>query len=298
MNNTSATRGEITLEEIHSQPEVWERVLTDPGLGLDLLPTTGEKVLVIGCGTSYYMGDSWAQLRNSADLGRTRATIPSELTWVEPDEVVIAISRSGTTADVVDALSTLRDNHRIIGVIGTSASPIEGLCDKRVLLDFADERSVVQTRFATTGFLALRQAIGLVPPNLIDESRDALAAPLPLSGQDHIVFLGAGWSVGIAHEAALKVREASGAWVEAYPVREYQHGPIAAASSRTLVWALSPVSADLRDAVSATGAQLIEATRDPLAELVLAQRVAVEMAERAGRDADRPVHLSRSVAKS
>ncbi len=298
MTGTSTTRGAITLEEIRSQPEIWERVLSDPGLGLGRLPQSGEKVLVLGCGTSYYMGDSWAQLRNGAGLGRTRAAIPSELTWVEPDEVVVAISRSGTTADVADALSSLRTSHRIVGIVGTPGSPIEELCDGRVLLDFADEKSVVQTRFATSGFLALRQAIGLVPRNLLAQVRDALADPLPLGNQDHVVFLGSGWGVGIANEAALKLREASGAWVEAYPVREYQHGPIAAASSRTLVWALSPVTPDLRTAVASTGARLIESTRDPLAELVLAQRVAVEMAERAGRDADRPAHLSRSVVKA
>ncbi len=47
-----------------------------------------------------------------------------------------------------------------------------------------------------------------------------------------IVFLGAGWTVGLASEAALKLREAAGAWTESYPAMEYRHGPISAASSR------------------------------------------------------------------
>ena len=295
MTSANRVRSVITLEEIFSQPAVWERTLTDQSLGLERLPRDGEKVLVLGCGTSFFMGDAWAQMRTAAGLGRTRAAIPSELTWIEDDEIVVAVSRSGTTVDVVDALRTLGEHHRVVGVIGTPETPIERLCHERILLDFADERSVVQTRFATTGFLALRHAIRHSPSNLLEDARDALVQPIPLRSEDHFVFLGAGWSVGVAHEAALKIREASGAWVEAYPLREYQHGPIAAASPRTLIWALSPVTADLRDAIAATGARLVEAQRDPLAELIMAQRVAVEMADRAGRDADQPIHLSRSV---
>ncbi|MHB1928082.1 MAG: SIS domain-containing protein [Acidimicrobiales bacterium] len=297
MTETTTASSALTIEEIHSQPAAWSRALSDTSLGLEHLPGPGEKVLLLGCGTSYYMGEAWASLRNAAGLGRTRAAVPSELSWVEPEEVVVVISRSGTTVDVERVAGGLRDRHRIVGIVGTAGTPIEALCHDRVLLDFADEQSVVQTRFATTTLVTLRRAIGDRTDHLVAEAEEALRAPLPLGAADHLVFLGAGWSAGIAQEAALKCREASATWTEAYPVREYQHGPIAAASERTLVWTLAPVADDLRDAVARTGARLVETTRDPLAELVLAHRVAVELATRAGRDADRPAHLSRSVVE-
>lgn len=298
MTDTSTARSARTLEEIFSQPDVWSRAISDASVGLHVLPEAGEKVLVLGCGTSYYMGDSWARRRSAAGLGRTRAAIPSELAWVEDDESIVVISRSGTTGDVERAARELRPRHRVVGILGATGTPIDDVCDDRVALGFADERSVVQTRFATTSLLVLRRGIGDPVEGLVAEAAEALREPLPLEDDQHLVFLGTGWSAGIAQEAALKVREASGTWTEAYPVREYQHGPIAAATERTLVWSLGPVSEELRAAVHRTGARLREAARDPLAELVLAQRVAVELARRAGRDADQPAHLARSVVEA
>ena len=287
--------GAATAREISSQPEMWERALSDPDLGLGRLPGRGEPTLVIGCGTSFYIGDAWAHLRTGSGQGRTRAAIPSQLTWVDPDETVVLISRSGTTGDVEQLGRRLQRTHRVGGLIGTPDTPIEAVCDARLLLDFADETSVVQTRFATTGLAVLRRRIEAAGPALVDAARAALEAELPLGEHSHLVFLGTGFSEPLAHEAALKCLEASGAWTEAYAVREYQHGPIAAADARTLVWSLAPVDPELQDAILRTGATLHVSDRDPMAELILAQRVAVELARRAGRAPARPRPLSRSV---
>lgn len=286
-----------TEDEIASQPAMWSRALNDPGLGVELLPAAPTPVLVVGCGTSYYIGEAWAKLREARGAP-TRAAIASELTRVDDGEALVVISRSGTTSDVEHVVRRLRDRHRVVGILGTAGTPIEAACDDRILLDFADEQSVVQTRFATTTLALLRRAIGDRTGHLVGEAEAALRAPLPLGEHDHIVFLGTGWSAGIAHEAALKCLEAAGVWSEAYPVREYQHGPISAANERTLVWSLAPVSAELRTAVAATGAALREPTLEPMGELVLAHRVAIELARRAGRNPDHPDHLSRSVVEA
>lgn len=294
MAEPDMSAGAVTIAEIASQPEMWERVLSDAHVG-DALPRSGERVLALGCGTSFYIAEAWAHMRNEAGLGRTRAAVPSQLTWVEEDESILLLSRSGTTGDVERVGRELAGAHRVVGIIGTAGTPIEALCEERVLLDFADERSVVQTRFATTTLALLRRSIAQATGHLPEQAREALGMDLPLGGHDHVVFLGSGWSAAIAHEAALKLLEASGAWTEAYPLREYQHGPIAAADERTLVWSMSPVDEELRENVERTGASLREATLDPMAELVLAHRVAIELARRAGRDPDQPAHLSRSV---
>ena len=158
------------------------------------------------------------------------------------------------------------------------------MCHDRILLDFADEESIVQTRFATTLLAVLRRAIGGDTGHLVDDARRALQSELPLTDQTHLVFLGARFGEGLAHEAALKCLEASGTWAEAYALREYQHGPISAAGPATLVWSLSPVDDDLRDAVARTGATLHVGALDPMAEVVRAQRVAVALARRSGRE--------------
>lgn len=293
----SAGAGSRTLREIESQPEMWARALTDPALPVEQLPSAGDPTLVIGCGTSYYIGAAWAHLRNEAGQGRTRAAIPSQLAWIDPAETIVLLSRSGTTSDVEQLGRRLRGQHHLVGLVGTPGTPVEEVCDSPILLEFADEESVVQTRFATTCLAFLRRALGTSGEELVADARRALEDELPLGDHDHVVFLGDRFSEALAHEAALKCLEASGTWAEAYAVREYQHGPIAAAGPRTLVWSLSPVADELRDAVARTGATLHVGTLDPMAELVRAQRTAVLLAQRAGRDPDRPMHLSRSVVE-
>jgi hypothetical protein len=84
-------------------------------------------------------------------------------------------------------------------------------------------------------------------------------------------------------------------WAEAYATGEYRHGPISVAGPGTLVWAFTPITEIEAAAVEATGATLRQGTNDPLVELVSVQQHAVAWATAAGRDADLPQHLSRSV---
>src|SRR5437763_1533383 len=83
------------------------------------------------------------------------------------------------------------------------------------------------------------------------------------------VFLGRGWTVGLADEAALKIREAAQLHAESYPSMEYRHGPISLAGPRTLVWLLGDRAWDgvaqdgIAPDVRATGATVREPAFDP-----------------------------------
>jgi fructoselysine-6-P-deglycase FrlB-like protein len=112
---------------------------------------------------------------------------------------------------------------------------------------------------------------------------------------EHFVYLGTGWTVGLAHEAALKMREAAQAWSESYPAMDYRHGPIAVAGSRSLVWIFGTPPAGLVEQVEETGARVVTSALDPLAQLVQVQRLAVHAAEARGLDPDHPRALTRSV---
>ena len=155
----------------------------------------------------------------------------------------------------------------------------------------------MQTRFATTALALLRAHAGDGLDTAIADAEAAVSAAPPIDPSDfeQFVFLGTGWTVGLAGEAALKIRESAGAWAEAYPAMEYRHGPISVAGNRTLVWLLGEVEPDLADDIRTTGATVIESTADPMAELVTIQRTAVALAESRGLDPDRPRHLTRSV---
>ncbi|EST36792.1 hypothetical protein N566_16110, partial [Streptomycetaceae bacterium MP113-05] len=125
----------------------------------------------------------------------------------------------------------------------------------------------------------------------------ALEEPLPegLGAAAQFTFLGRGWTVGLAHEAALKMREATRAWTESYPAMEYRHGPISIAAPSTVTWMFGSAPAGLGEQVAATGARWVVSALDPLADLVSVHRLAAAVAAERGLDPDRPRHLTRSV---
>jgi glutamine---fructose-6-phosphate transaminase (isomerizing) len=286
-----------TALEIASQPDVWRQGLALAGEARAALAAPGERTLVLGCGTSWFVAQSLAELREAAGLGETDAVCASEFVPRRRYDRVVAITRSGTSTEVLDALRKLPAGVHRVAVTGVAGEPVDDLADTRVLLDFADERSVVQTRFPTTVLAMARAAFGEDLGHLVADGEAALAAPLPAdpAAIDHLVFLGTGWTVGLAHEAALKVREAAQAWSESYPAMDYRHGPVAVAGPRSLVWSFGAVPGGLDDAVRGADAVPYRDDRDPLAQLVLAQRFAVALAEHRGLDPDHPRLLTRSV---
>lgn len=286
-----------TSEEIASQPEVWERGLALTAEARRELAAPGERMLVLGCGTSWFVAQSIAELREGAGLGETDAVCASEYVPRRRYDRVVAITRSGTSTEVLDALRQVpRGTHRV-AVTAVAGMPVDSLTESRLLLDFADERSVVQTRFPTTVLALARAAFGADLSHLVADGRAALAAPLPADPAtiDHLVFLGTGWTVGLAHEAALKAREAAQAYTESYPAMDFRHGPVAVAGPRSLVFSFGAVPAGLDETGRSAGATVYRDTRDPLAQLILAQRFALALAACRGLDPDRPRLLTRSV---
>lgn len=288
------------LAEIASQPECWQNALSTAKECAALLPAPHARVAIIGCGTSLHIASAVAAAREAAGHGETDAFPASEMPVRRPYDMVVALSRSGTTTEILEALEQLPASVPTLAITADAATPIANAVDELVVLDYADEASVVQTRFATSALTLLRAHIGHEISAVIDQAADTLAEPVnpALVDRPHYVFLGRGWALGVAAEAALKVREAASAWSEVYPAREYRHGPLSAADERTLVWMLgAPDEALIRD-VAVTGATVEYGERDPQADLVRAQRVAVATALARGLDPDRPRHLTRSVVLS
>lgn len=295
-NDTGRVAGAHMEREIASQPETWRRAvgLTDE---LALLPEKGAKVAVVGCGTSWFMAQAYATLRESRGHGVTDAFAASEafVTAERGYDAVIAITRSGTTTEVLELLDGLAVP--TIGIVGDTQSPLVDLVDRVVPLSFADETSVVQTRFATTALAFLRAGLGENLDAAIEAAQVAIDAPLAdeLVSAEQYTFLGTGFSVGIAHEAALKMREASQSWTESYPAKEYRHGPISIAAPGRVTWMFGEPPAGLGADTEATGAHFENSGADAMADLIRAQRVALARARNAGLDPDQPRNLTRSV---
>jgi CRISPR-associated protein Cas5a/b/c len=285
--------------EIASQPACWREAARRGAARSDILPTPGSRVGAVGCGTSLFVAQAYAALRESLGAGETDAYPASEMPRDRPWSSILAISRSGTTTEVVDALGAVRGPRRI-AIVGVTDTPVAAGADDVIALEFADERSVVQTRFATTTLALLRAHLGQDLAPAIEQAEQVIRDGLPIepSAHDHYVFLGAGWSVGLANEAALKLREAAQAWTESYPAMEFRHGPISVAGRDSVVWAVGEVDRAVLDDAAATGATVVGGELDPMAELVRIQRTAVALAEHRGLDPDRPRNLTRSVVLS
>ncbi|MFD4673275.1 SIS domain-containing protein [Lentzea sp. NPDC058450] len=287
-----------TTEEIASQPACWRRAIAlaaSPETAA-ALPAPGERVAVVGCGTSWFMAQAYARLREDAGLGETDAFAASEFPFGRAYDRVVALTRSGTTTEVIDVVRRL--SVPTTAIVGTPGTPVTSLVDHVVALEFADERSVVQTRFATTALVLLRAHLGERLERAVLDAEQALAEPLgaDLVERNQFTFLGgAPWTTGLAAEAALKMREASLSWAESYPAAEYRHGPIAITDEGSLVWSFGTPPTGLDLDVAAAGGRWVARDRDPLAELVAVHRLAVEVALLRGLDPDTPRNLTRSV---
>ncbi|WP_414168252.1 SIS domain-containing protein [Streptoverticillium reticulum] len=294
MAPSSSTPASRTAVELATQPDCWRRAAARPAFS----PAPGERIAVTGCGTSWFMAQAYAALRESSGQGETDAFASSEFPAGRRYDRLVGITRSGTTTEVLRALDAVRGRIPTVAITADAATPVRDAADEVVVLDWADEQSVVQTRFATTALAYLRAGLGEDMTAAAADAETAVASALPAAAleAEQWTFLGTGWTYGLAQEAALKMREAAGAWTEAYPAMEYRHGPIAVARPGRVVWAFGPLPAGLAEDVTATGATLVTAGGgDPMADLVRVHRLAVAVAERRGLSPDAPRNLTRSV---
>jgi fructoselysine-6-P-deglycase FrlB-like protein len=288
--------GSRTEQEVASQPACWrEAALLADGLA-GLLPASGERVAVAGCGTSWFMAQAYAAAREEAGQGETDAFAASEMPAGRRYDRVLVLSRSGTTTEIVQLLERLRGSAPTVAITAVAGTPVAQAADAVIELAFADEESVVQTRFATTELALLRAHLGFDPGPAAAEAERVLAERVPpaLLAARQFTFLGTGWTYGLANEAALKLREAAGMWTEAYPAMEYRHGPVSVTGENSVVWLFGPPPDGLAAEIAAAGGTAWFGG-DPLAELVRVQMLAVGLARARGLDPDRPRNLTRSV---
>ncbi|QTF70926.1 SIS domain-containing protein [Arthrobacter woluwensis] len=298
---TEPVLGAYMDEELSSQPQVWAQAQAQ-SREEGLLPAKGQKIAVIGCGTSWFMAQSYATAREAAGHGVTDAFAASEafLNSNSPErgyDAVVAITRSGTTTEVLEVLAQLKGKVRTIALIADINSPIVDLADVVIGLPYADEQSVVQTRFATTALVYLLTSLGESFDVAIEQAKDAVSAPVSqeLLDAEQFTFLGRGWTVGLAHEAGLKMREAVQGWTESYPAMEYRHGPISIAAPNRVTWLFGEEPEGLAADVAKTGALYITSGLHPLADLARVHRVTLERARVRGLNPDLPRNLTRSV---
>ena len=300
--------GTVTLveQEIRSTPEILRRTI-------ERLESRGDAfaaelkgpAVFLGCGSSSCIGMAAASLYEAARGEPAQGTIASEYRaragWTH-----VAISRTGQTTELIEAMRRARAaGSRVALICGGENAPAAAQADILLPLEFAAERSVIQTRFIAAATFALRR---MIEPDLAstlaalpDRMEEVLAHfdPAELTEFNQIVFLGRGWRHGIAMLAALNLQETALMAPNGYQTLEYRHGPLAAADERTLVWCLDPQddalsAAVLRD-VGPSGATVRCTGDDPLIAAAQAQLLALRLAALRSIDPDAPRNLVRAI---
>src|SRR3954447_12705678 len=113
----------ITADEIGTEPALWPTAAALPGEHAELLAAPGARVCVIGCGTSWFVAQSYAALRERAGLGETDAFAASEAPLGRRYDRVLVLSRSGTTTEVADLLVAL-DGVPTTAITAVAGTPV------------------------------------------------------------------------------------------------------------------------------------------------------------------------------
>ena len=214
-------------------------------------------VIIVACGTSWHAGLIGKQLIEEMCRIRVEVEYASEFRYrnpvIEKDDVVIAISQSGETADTLAAIQLAKEQGALVfGIVNGVGSSIARATDTGIYIHVGPEIGVASTK-AFTGqvtvltmlSLALAHALGTLSDEAFQQTCHELAA-IPrkmetvlqqndrieqLSGRftyaRNFLYLGRGYNYPVALEGALKLKEISYIHAEGYPAAEMKHGPIA-----------------------------------------------------------------------
>src|SRR2546430_547167 len=119
--------------EIESQPQAWAEAAARARALDGILPPPGARVAVLGCGTSFYIAQAYAAARESAGCGETDAFVASERPGTRRHDLAIAISRSGTTTEVLRALETLPTGTPSVAITAVADGPIMGAAGRSIV---------------------------------------------------------------------------------------------------------------------------------------------------------------------
>ena len=177
------------------------------------------------------MAMSYAALRERAGFGETDWAYASEVPVGRHYETLLALTRSGTTTEIVDAVQTLEARAHGDADRGprwtadVAGRPHRGPGLRRRAEHRADPVPDDLDDLAAHG---PRRRPGAVDRGLRGGPRGVRSRSTRRRTSTSSSSA-TGWTVGLAHEAALKMRESAQAWAESYPAMDYRHGPIAVA---------------------------------------------------------------------
>lgn len=265
------------VKEISEQPATLRRLVDEGRAEIEDLASAiaaANRVVAVGCGTAANAALAGVYLFNQI-CGRELSAVPaSEFRYrsdfLDAKTLVIAISQSGETIDVLEAMRTARDRgSRLAAIVNTPNSSLDRMVETRVLLRAGVEQCVLATKSYTAmlatllltacqlsgewdqGARAILLAAEAIDDMLADGSTSHLKAiASQIAKADHLFPIGRGVHYASALEAALKVKEVSYVHAEGFAAGELKHGVIALIEPGTPCLIFAPNDETRTDVIS------------------------------------------------
>lgn len=229
-----------------------------------------KRIIIIGCGTSWHAGLVGEYLIEEFARIPVEVEYASEFRYRNPviykDDVVIAISQSGETADTLAAIKLARAaGALVLGICNVVGSSIPRETDAGVYTHAGPEIGVASTKAFTAQVTVLamialhlgdkrgvlnkkeyKELIGklIEIPNQVEQilskSEECKRIAELYKNSNNIIYLGRGYFFPVALEGALKLKEISYIHAEGYPAAEMKHGPIALIDEKMPVVVIAP----------------------------------------------------------
>ena len=270
------------LKEIFEQPECLEncmrgrvnvdanKVMLSAVIDYKKQLLNAKRIIIVACGTSWHAGLIGKQIIESFCRIPVEVEYASEFRYRNPvinsDDVIIAVSQSGETADTLAAVKLAKENGAFVfGICNAIGSSIPRATNTGSYIHVGPEIGVASTKAFTgqvTVLVMLALALAKEKGTITDELYTSVVKELSsipekikkmLELNDRIselsrtftyahnfLYLGRGYNYPVALEGALKLKEISYIHAEGYPAAEMKHGPIALIDSDMPVVVVAP----------------------------------------------------------
>ena len=274
----------FTLKEISEQPDTIMRAGSDEQIDEMVKHIRDSKTLYItGSGTSYNSSRISKYLMSTHAKLKIEPIISSELQFapdsIEKDSTLIAISQSGESADVLEAVNIAKQsNAKILSIVNHLNSSLSQESDVVVGLNCGPEIGVAATKSFTSQLAILYKITNKLCDGCMKLDWDNVSKSISETLENHskiqelakilknvsdIYVLGRGIHFPIAKEAALKLKELTYIHAEGIPGGELKHGPLALMDENVFVIIINPNDSTYTDTINsaneikARGAKII-----------------------------------------
>ena len=332
----------FTLKEIFEQPstilkssEKFDEEITKIAKFLN----TDKSIYITGSGSSYNSALIAKQIFSKYGKIKMEPIISSELQFspdsIDDNSILIAISQSGESADVLDAVKIAKEkNCKIFSIVNLSTSTLVRESDISVGMNCGPEIGVAATKSFTSQLVILNKILQKsvidyqinfkkISDNIseiLENTKQIQKIASELKDISDIYVLGRGLNFPIASEAALKLKELTYIHAEGIPGGELKHGPLALMDSNVYVIIINPSDSTYTDTltsareIKARGAKIIgisdiqsdiydhwiqipktDEASYPITEIIPIQLLAYYAAVEKETDPDYPRNLAKSV---